>query len=300
MQLRAVGSEGLKEAILHGQDAANIPRFVDGGELWLMNLKVEQSQIRCVARLDDCGRLAGPGNILMPISAFTSLGLRTGELILVNNARSYHPQVAFIARAVEADMPGEAEWLELPQGVPPGLLAPLPKRPQGPERLVILFDNSGSMAGEKLEQAKQALVTLFEEKLQIGRQGNSDEVGLIAFGPEVRLVFPPKKDYLRELPQLLHLEADNGTPMDEALQLLSAQFDDWVGANKRAIMITDGGAQIAKGTMQALAFRGIQVISIAIGTEESATLAALATATRGAVIKTQALWELDVYLAALA
>src|SRR3954463_162028 len=135
MQLRAVVREGLNEAILHGQDAANISRFVDGGELWLMNLKSEQLRVRCVARRDDRGRLAGPGNIILPVNIFASLGLQSGELVLVNNARPYCPSVAFIARAVEGDMPGEGELLELSPGVPPGLLAPIPRRPQGPERL---------------------------------------------------------------------------------------------------------------------------------------------------------------------
>src|SRR5689334_10928090 len=60
----------------------------------------------------------------------------------------------------------------------------LPSPRRAPHALQIALDRSGSMAGERLEVAKQALITL------IGRLDPSDALGVIAFDDEVSLVIP--------------------------------------------------------------------------------------------------------------
>src|SRR4051794_37973328 len=66
------------------------------------------------------------------------------------------------------------------------LIAPTPVigEPRPPAAVQVVLDRSGSMDGERLHAAKQALVRL------VDRLDPADRLGVVAFDDEVRVVVP--------------------------------------------------------------------------------------------------------------
>jgi Mg-chelatase subunit ChlD len=293
------------KAFLHGKDASQIEWFADGSEVWIESVRTGK-RISIHAEIDKQTALGGSGVILIPKSTLDSIDGKHGDAVVVTSAKPHRPSVAAIIRAREPAEGEEPAPDDYPVGVPPEALPRVPRRTNlDPERLIVLFDNSGSMSGAPLDEAKNALRTLLftklnrPERLTLG----PDEVGLIRFGGSAEIVFRPTRDFLPQLPKIMALGSDGQTPMETALNLVPAQYNDpanaWQGANRRAIMITDGGATVGRGCIESLMENGVQVIAIAIG-GGSPTLEALASATGGAVVETNNLWQLDGILAALA
>ncbi|WP_094560598.1 VWA domain-containing protein [Synechococcus sp. 8F6] len=80
---------------------------------------------------------------------------------------------------------------------------------------VLLLDNSGSMAGEKISRLNAGVRALKDDILRNPMAAQSVELCVISFGPvQVQSEFT----LLREMPAL-HLSADGVTPLKEALEL---------------------------------------------------------------------------------
>lgn len=293
--------------VLHALDAARLSGFVDGAELWIKPYGAKL-RVRQPARIDDAHAITGRGVVLVPPSVIRELGLAGGAVVEISSAKPRKPPIlAWFRYDTPTEKEAAAVEEDLRLGVPPDLLPELPRRRHtGRERLIILFDNSGSMDGRPVEDAKAALQTLIQCKLDRPDPltGLADEIGLIRFGNTVDVVFAPTINFAAHIPDVLSLTADGGTPMEEALQLVPGQFNGtgtpWRGANKRCIIITDGGADVSDACIAALVRERIQVVAIEIGSGAAPVLQALATATGGDVVNADSLWKLDVILARLA
>jgi uncharacterized protein YegL len=295
-----------EEVLLHAADAGRLSGFVDGAELWIKPYGAPL-RVREPAHIDAHLAISGPGILLVPPQVLSRLSVPRGAMVEISSAKPRRPPIYALFRYdIRGDESGEAD-LDLPIGVPPDLLQDLPRRKHGGrERLIILFDNSGSMAGRPIEDAKAALQTLIQCKTDRPEPltGLVDEVGLIRFGSTVDVVFRPTVDFVAEAPKVLHLTADGGTPMEEALGLVPSQFTNpaapWRDGHKRCIIITDGGASVSDDCIESLVKERVEVVAIEIGTGTAPVLQALATATGGAVVNADSLWKLDVVLARLA
>ncbi|MCP4217869.1 MAG: Hsp70 family protein [bacterium] len=115
-----------------------------------------------------------------------------------------------------------------------------------PVSILILLDTSGSMCGEPLEQAKQELEKVCRELLQ----KEDVEVGLIEFGWDIRVVCPLSNDIQQVIDSVADLEAGNGTPMKEGLELA---LDTLTGirGDRYAVLISDGFPNRRKKALQA-------------------------------------------------
>lgn len=308
LTLRATAHDG-GEAVLHEKDVDDLAWFVSGAEVWVRAVAGGE-QPRVIARRDTRHELGGSGTVLLPRALMEAARIGEAAPVLISSAKPHMPSVAAITRVTlprVGDTQDAAAVTDIAAGVPPDLLPNVPRRiDHSPERLIVLFDNSGSMAGAPLDEAKNALQSLFVEKLtrpSAFLDAQSDEVGLIRFGDTCEVVFTATPRYMDEIPRVLALEADGGTPMDEALRLVPEQFNlptPWVSANRRAVLLTDGGAFVSPQCVQQLVKSGVIVIVIAIGEQPTPTLDAIASATGGAVVNAANLWQLDGILAALA
>jgi uncharacterized protein YegL len=308
LTLRAAGHDR-PEAVLHPNDAASLAWFVSHADVWIRSITASE-RLRVRAVCDTQKELGGSGTILLPRSVMGAGGIGEATPVLVSSAKPHMPSVVAITRIILPAGPVEAEASESPDvaaGVPPDVLPDVPRRTDpSPERLIVLFDNSGSMSGAPLDEAKTALQSLFVEKLTRPAAAfapQPDEVGLIRFGDTCEVVFTATPRFMDEIPHVLALTADGGTPMDEALRLVPEQFDQptpWVSANRRAILLTDGGAHVTAECLEKLVKAGVTVICIAIGDHLTPTLDAIASATGGAVVNATNLWQLEGIFAALA
>ncbi|MDZ7344921.1 MAG: VIT and VWA domain-containing protein [candidate division KSB1 bacterium] len=103
--------------------------------------------------------------------------------------------------------------------------------------LVFVLDTSGSMAGEKLQQAKAAL------RYCLQRLGHRDRFGLVTFSSEARLFRPSLASIEAREEALWHLdrlEATGGTNLNEALLAAIDLLRASALARSMIIFLTDG------------------------------------------------------------
>jgi Mg-chelatase subunit ChlD len=306
LALRVYAYDG-EDALLHAGDAALLSWFVSGAVVSI-DAGEGSTPLRVRAVCDTRQALGGQGSILLPQRFFEQNLFAENTTVRVTSAKPHLPSVAAITRVALASASGTAgEDLDPPPGVPPDVLPNFPRRSDpSPERLIVLFDNSGSMAGAPLDEAKIALQSLFVEKLlrpEAATAPQSDEVSLIRFGDTAEVVFEATPQFMDRIPDVLALDADGGTPMEEALHMVPERFErpmPWIRANRRAILLTDGGATVSHACVDQLVDAGVTVIAIAIGEHPTPTLDAIASATGGAVVNAANLWQLDGIFAALA
>ena len=113
-----------------------------------------------------------------------------------------------------------------------------------PKDIVLILDQSGSMSGEKIEQAKRALVFILQN-LNPG-----DRFAVVAFSDVATALHaslvPASSDYVVPATAWVErLQADSGTHIDEALQLGFSFFE----ANDRPrflVFLTDGEATVGE------------------------------------------------------
>jgi len=109
-----------------------------------------------------------------------------------------------------------------------------------PRDLVLCLDTSGSMAGEKIVQARAAL------RHAVRTLGPGDRFGIVAFASEPRAfrpaLVPAAPDNLEAaLAWIDRLEATGGTAMDEALRASLALLRDGDGSRSPTLLfLTDG------------------------------------------------------------
>ena len=117
------------------------------------------------------------------------------------------------------------------------MIAP-PSRPTGeilPKDIVFVLDKSGSMSGEKIEQAKQAL------RYSLNNLGADDRFGIVSFSSDVD-TFRDGLARRASLDDALYfvdqIKAKGGTNINDALLKALAMLDD--ARNASIIFLTDG------------------------------------------------------------
>jgi len=148
--------------------------------------------------------------------------------------------------------------------------------------VVVTIDVSGSMAGQPLDQAKQA-ATAF-----IGSLAPDDQAALIAFGPAVTTVVPFTADRARLTAGIAALSAGGGTALWEAVQTSAAAATSAPTPRRAIVLLTDGvndsgGSQAsAAGSLAAAQAAGAPTFTIGFGADpDVAYLQALSGATQG-------------------
>ncbi|HVV73131.1 MAG TPA: VWA domain-containing protein, partial [Verrucomicrobiae bacterium] len=139
------------------------------------------------------------------------------------------------------------------------------KRVLPPGALVLVIDQSGSMAGEKLEMAKEAAAGA------IRALGPRDYAGVISFDTSVHDVTPIQQtgDGSRFLAPIMQIESGGGTVMYPALSRARQMLRSVAAASKHCIVLTDGVSEPAdfKSIARQMAEERITVSTVGIGSE---------------------------------
>lgn len=138
-----------------------------------------------------------------------------------------------------------------------------------PLDVALLLDASGSMSGQKIEDAKKAVFN-FLDQLQ-----GTIRVGLINFGgPGTHVRKQLTSDYSSVKKEIMGLKAFGSTPMDRAISLA----DECMLQNKNMInvmvVLTDGQPNDPDTTEQkanAAKAKGIRIIAIGVGSDVDST-----------------------------
>jgi len=107
------------------------------------------------------------------------------------------------------------------------------KKRKGKCYIIYCIDCSGSMKGEKIENAKRAGIALAYKAIY-----ENDEVGLIVFGEKIRKTIAPTKDFVLLLKEITKLTAAKETNIVMALKKAVELFPE-ENAIKHIILITD-------------------------------------------------------------
>lgn len=156
--------------------------------------------------------------------------------------------------------------------------------------ILVVVDTSGSMGGQKIHFAQQALLEL------ISRLGPQDRFGLIEYNYQSRILIPlqyasdPQKHHFRSVAQ--NLVANGGTNMssglDEALTVMRQQND--MGRPARVLLLSDGLANEGDSSLAGLTRRAhtlsqndVALTTMGIGVDfDENLMTQLATAGTGA------------------
>ena len=171
-------------------------------------------------------------------------------------------------------------WVDVPEARPEA-------RP--PMDLVLAIDTSGSMAGEKLTNARSAAATL------VRSLKDGDIVSLVSFDDHARVLVHPTKIDVESRDQVLRvisrLHVGGSTNMFEGLSTAESHMSAAPETHslRRVVMISDGIANVGPSTPQALgmlAERGLrfhaQVTSLGVGIDyDERTLNALSVRSSG-------------------
>lgn len=152
------------------------------------------------------------------------------------------------------------------------------------EAMVLAVDNSASMSGRPLRQAKRAASAF------LARQNGAGDTGLVAFGHEALALTQQreaKSDVARSLGSLAP-DAQKGTALYDAVVLSVAQLEDMSTGSRVLVLLTDGhdlGSRKSLGESIAAAQRAnVIVFAIAAGGRtDLKPLKKLAAATGGRV-----------------
>jgi Ca-activated chloride channel family protein len=148
-----------------------------------------------------------------------------------------------------------------------------PRMARGPMALSLVIDTSGSMMGDRIENARHAAKSLLETL----RDG--DMVSVVGFASSVTEIIEPTVVSSDTLPRLMsrisEIQADGGTNMYAGLTTGEARMRDLGDSYsiKRVIMISDGHANEGPSDAASLGQvaasgtdYGVQVSSIGVGT----------------------------------
>jgi Ca-activated chloride channel family protein len=172
-------------------------------------------------------------------------------------------------------------WIDAPGGAPKG--------PRAPLDLSLVVDGSGSMAGDKIENAHLAATSLLESLAE------GDIVSMYAFSDGVTEIAPPTVVERSEIGELIarvrEIEAMGSTNLNGGLLAgeRSAGAAPRTHPVRRVIVISDGQANVGPSTPEELGDvaaqgteAGVQVSAIGVGLDyDEATLGALAVRSSG-------------------
>jgi Ca-activated chloride channel family protein len=137
---------------------------------------------------------------------------------------------------------------------------------RAPLSLVVVLDTSGSMSGEKMEQAKSSVISLIND------MRDDDEVALVRYSHASDLVQPlARVGSVRSslISKVREIQVDGGTNIPPALAHgLRALEEAGRGRVKRVVLVSDGldnTRALAEATAKQSAERGVTISSLGIG-----------------------------------
>lgn len=154
---------------------------------------------------------------------------------------------------------------------------------RAPLSLAVVVDTSGSMSGEKIEQAKKSILSLLES------MRDDDEISLVRYSSDHEVIQPLTRVGIIRASlsaKIRALTADGGTNIPPALgEGLRSISDAAKGRVKRVVLVSDGldstrteAERVAKEGAQ----RGVTISSLGIGVDfDEAYMGSVAQAGRG-------------------
>jgi Ca-activated chloride channel family protein len=154
---------------------------------------------------------------------------------------------------------------------------------RGPLALAVVLDTSGSMSGDKIEDAKRSVLEL------LARMGDEDAVALVRFDSRAELVQPLARvrDVRSHVARAVRgIEAGGGTNIPDGLRIgLEALSGAGGGRVRRLVVASDGlddGRGRSEESARAAARAGVTVSALGIGLDfDEGYLSAVARAGRG-------------------
>ncbi len=153
---------------------------------------------------------------------------------------------------------------------------------QQPLSVIVVIDVSGSMAGARMEQAKQA-ATGFVQSL-----GPNDQAAVFSFSDSVSTVVPLTNDRLRLTNGIAGLQPSGATALYEAVQTTSFAAASAGSPRSAVVLLTDGeneapaSTTTRDGSLAVARGAGVPVFTIGVGaTTDEAYLRELASSTTG-------------------
>ena len=181
----------------------------------------------------------------------------------------------------------------LPEGAKPSLFenghaaAYASVRPLGAaDALMLAVDNSASMRGAPLREAKRAAQEF------LGRERRASSTGLVVFGHEALALTRPQESSEAASCTLMQLQTDpqTGTALYDAVVSSARRFESMSAGTKVLVLLTDGhdvGSRASlEGAIRAAQRGSVIVYAIAVGHRaDHSTLARLAVETGGRVFE---------------
>ena len=126
-----------------------------------------------------------------------------------------------------------------------------------PINLALVLDRSGSMAGAKLEKARQAALTALDQL------GPEDILSLVVYSNDAQILVPPRKvtdkDAIRA--RIASISEGGGTALHAGMEKGATQLRKYLDEEKvnRIILLSDGLANIGPSSPSELAKFGIEL-----------------------------------------
>jgi Ca-activated chloride channel family protein len=209
--------------------------------------------------------------------ASSSLGAPSAEF----RGPAAHGRVALSQGAIAAN--GEQRvFAEIRVAADRPTEAPAPR----PVAMAVVLDVSGSMSGEKIEQAKSSVLRLIE------RMRESDQIALVTYSDHARVVQPlapiaSVRDALRRTIPTIQIEGGTNIPAGLATGANALTFAA-TGLVRRIVLVSDGQdtsgrpLELVRSEVRTRADQGVTVSTLGIGTDYSEPyMTALADAGRG-------------------
>ncbi len=137
---------------------------------------------------------------------------------------------------------------------------------RAPISMAVVLDTSGSMGGEKIDQAKRSVIQLLRD------MRDDDEIAFVRYSSDSELVQPLARiGDVREklIAKVQALQAGGGTNIPPALQAGLAQLAEVKTGNVRRIVLASDGLDGTRAASEAIAktasARGVTVSSMGIG-----------------------------------
>lgn len=154
---------------------------------------------------------------------------------------------------------------------------------RAPLSLVVVLDTSGSMSGEKIDQAKSSVVSLIND------MRDDDEIALVRYSSDSDLIQPlARVGSVRAslIGKVRELQADGGTNIPPALAHgLRALEEAGRGRVRRVVLVSDGldnTRAVAEATARQSSEKGVTISSLGIGLDfDEGYMSAVARAGHG-------------------
>lgn len=156
-------------------------------------------------------------------------------------------------------------------------------RERAPLSLVVVLDTSGSMSGEKMDQAKSSVISLIRD------MRDDDEIALVRYSHASDLVQPlARVGAIREalIGKVQEIKADGGTNIPPALAHgLRSLEEAGKGRVRRVVLVSDGldnTRALAEATARQSSEKGVTISSLGIGLDfDEGYMSAVARAGHG-------------------